>query len=315
MCKKAPEASAAATRRRRPRPSPRERPPEATAAAVVPPIKRAHLVTDEGFLRRLLANLGALAVLLAAGASSRRATDLFLDAYHAAKERMMDIAGEMAWWSLLSLLASSCCAVQLLLNALSLGCAGFNAVLGPLRPTFLALMIVAQLGSWCAARYYSGYASGGNAQSWRMAAGSTVVSGMLTLLPEMLAWQTARREKGWRKHQQLQNGTEDDDTNNVETTIHLQLSTMGCSSCVSTVSRVLDGIDGIARHRVSLEKGIAEIVFEEGMPGGAAVAGASALPRQIMEQLEQAGFPAIACSGETNYCSGYTDTHNPAITE
>ncbi|KAL9186748.1 hypothetical protein ACHAXT_010468 [Thalassiosira profunda] len=302
MCK-APEASAAATRRRRRRrrPSPRERPPEATAA-VVPPIKRAHLVTDEGFLRRLLANLGALAVLLAAGASSPRATDLFLDAYHAAKERMMDIAGEMAWWSLLSLLASSCCAVQLLLNALSLGCAGFNTVLGPLRPTFLALMIVAQLGSWCAAYYFSAYASGGNAQSWRMTAGSTVVSGMLTLLPEMLEWQTARRERGRRKYKQLQNGTEEDDgtlTNSVRTTMQLQLSTMGCSSCVSTVSRVLDGIDGVARHRVSLEKGIAEIVFEEGMPGGGAGAGASDLKRQIMEQLERAGFPAIACSGDT----------------
>ena len=32
------------------------------------------------------------------------------------------------------LLSSSCCLLQILLNFLSLGCAGFNKLLGPLRP-------------------------------------------------------------------------------------------------------------------------------------------------------------------------------------
>lgn len=36
------------------------------------------------------------------------------------------------------LLSSSCCVLQLLLNALSVGCAGFSA-LTPYRPLFLAL--------------------------------------------------------------------------------------------------------------------------------------------------------------------------------
>ena len=43
---------------------------------------------------------------------------------------------------ILPLLSSSCCLIQLLINAFvgASGCAGFNTVLGPFRPTFLAVL-------------------------------------------------------------------------------------------------------------------------------------------------------------------------------
>ncbi|KAI9359237.1 hypothetical protein DFJ73DRAFT_757695 [Zopfochytrium polystomum] len=48
-----------------------------------------------------------------------------------------------------ALLASSCCVVQLLLNAFSIGCAGF-AVLDPYAPVFAALCLAALSASWLA---------------------------------------------------------------------------------------------------------------------------------------------------------------------
>jgi hypothetical protein len=50
--------------------------------------------------------------------------------------RLLEVGGAVVG----GLLSSSCCAVQLALNALSLGCAGF-AVLDKLRPAFLALTV------------------------------------------------------------------------------------------------------------------------------------------------------------------------------
>ena len=49
------------------------------------------------------------------------------------------------WWTLLSLLSSSCCVIQLALNMLSVGCAGFNSILGPARPFFLACALHARV--------------------------------------------------------------------------------------------------------------------------------------------------------------------------
>ena len=48
----------------------------------------------------------------------------------------------------LGLLSSACCVVQILLGLLSFGCAGLNTVLGPWRPTFLALSIILQAFIW-----------------------------------------------------------------------------------------------------------------------------------------------------------------------
>ena len=52
---------------------------------------------------------------------------------------------EPGLWGVVGLLSSSCCALQLVLNAFSVGCAGFNTVLGPLRPYLLALASVLQV--------------------------------------------------------------------------------------------------------------------------------------------------------------------------
>eukprot|EP00571_Detonula_confervacea_P007741 CAMPEP_0172326768 /NCGR_PEP_ID=MMETSP1058-20130122/57525_1 /TAXON_ID=83371 /ORGANISM="Detonula confervacea, Strain CCMP 353" /LENGTH=233 /DNA_ID=CAMNT_0013043633 /DNA_START=354 /DNA_END=1055 /DNA_ORIENTATION=- len=229
------------------------------------------------------------------------------------KECMMQIANEMAWWSILGLLSSSCCAIQIVLNALSFGCAGFNNFLGPVRPTFVALTIVAQISSW-----YVAYSYSTRRNQWRFTVMSSLLSVVLTLLPEALAWQTVKRErlrqqtptnseKEWN-HSLLNEDTADTTVcGTTTTTLQFQLSTMGCSSCVSTVSKVLDGIDGAIRHTVTLEDGIAGIVLDNessvhrhekiGHPAGV-VSMHDTLWNDIADQLHAAGFPVDICDSK-----------------
>ena len=192
---------------------------------------------------------------------------------------MLQLCSQFAWWTLLGLLSSSCCAIQILLNALSFGCAGFNNVLGQIRPTFVALTIVSQFSSWYVLIVYSV-----TYQQWRVTATSTVLSLVLTLLPEMLDWQTTKREE--RKIRYLK------DYNTIK--LQFALSTLGCSSCVSTVSKVLDGIHGVVQHTVILENGTAEIVLDKyllGMSEDTADVSTNDLWKAIADQLVEAGFP------------------------
>lgn len=221
-----------------------------------------HLITDDGFVRRLAANLLAMPIIIAVCFTNRNLRNIFMDAYYGFKEYAMLVASEMAWWSVLGLLSSSCCAIQILLNAFSFGCAGFNNVLGPIRPTFIAMTIILQIGSWYVA-YYSVL------RQWKMTALSTILSFCLTLLPEALSWQTRRGRFGQQSQPKLnedfKNTSLKNDDNKMGRIIHLRfkLSTMGCSSCEATVSKVLDGVDGALQHTVTLADGNVEISLDE----------------------------------------------------
>ena len=241
--------------------------------------RRMYLITDDGFTLHLTINLLVLISLIAVCISYQPLHNISLDIYYSIKEYMLQLCSQFAWWTLLGLLSSSCCAIQILLNALSFGCAGFNNVLGQIRPTFVALTIVSQFSSWYVLIVYSI-----TYQQWRVTATSTVLSLVLTLLPEMLDWQTNKREE--RMIRNLKDYS----------TIKLQfkLSTLGCSSCVSTVSKVLDGIHGVVQHTVILENGTAEIVLDKsllGMSEDTADVSTNDLWKAIANQLVEAGFP------------------------
>jgi copper chaperone CopZ len=181
--------------------------------------------------------------------------------------------------------------VQILLNTFAFGCAGFNTVLGPARPTFVALTIVAQGSSW--------YVASSRPYQWKTTASMTLVSVGLTLLPEALAWRTAQRA-GPRRAVPAGGHPRDLDGDG---TIHLrlQLSTMGCSSCVATVSQVLGDIEGVLRQTVSLEDGSADIFFDEAVTRRRIGSGAGKgsmndlLRKDVADQLQAAGFPVDAC--------------------
>lgn len=154
---------------------------------------RTALVTSPGFGKAFALNLAGLGALLALAASYPPAADAGVRALERFQLLTLRTAHQLAWWTAISLLSSSCCALQLLLNLISMGCAGFNTVLGPLRPTLLALQLGAQGWMWHVAL---------RNQPWQIpvAAASTALASILTFLPELLdalsRHRLARLERG-----------------------------------------------------------------------------------------------------------------------
>lgn len=150
------------------------------------------------------------------------------------------------YW-LLALLASSCCALQLVLNCFSMGCAGFNTVLGPWRPFFVAMAVSGQVCMW----------RGIERPDIQLAQAycATAVTVFITLMPEVLYLWTVRRsekservllESAMRKTSAStssvcrgENGPEASSAQRVTTTIHLQVSGMACVACVDTIKRTI----------------------------------------------------------------------------
>ena len=126
----------------------------------------------------------------------------------------------------LPLLASSCCLIQLGINLLAGGCAGFNTVLGPTRPYFLSLLFygTVQTARWTSFSWY-----GATAFRWAVA-----------LLPEALDF--------WNRSQQQATsvivGSNEKphltpDTAPWSATLQLEIPTMGCVACINKIDTAL----------------------------------------------------------------------------
>ena len=110
-----------------------------------PPSAKEKLLWSPGVLKQTAASFAVLWLAKRWALSDPRALWYVDGAREAVQGALLRGAHGLEWWAALSLLSSSCCALQLLLNAFSLGCAGFNTYLGPLRPFFLALTAHARL--------------------------------------------------------------------------------------------------------------------------------------------------------------------------
>lgn len=73
------------------------------------------------------------------------------------------------------------------------------------------------------------------------------------------------------------------------TTLRFHLPTLGCASCVSTVSSLLDSLEIVVNHRVQFEDGIVEV---EIVPDTEGRANDDLFWHQISTELADAGFPA-----------------------
>lgn len=250
------------------------------------PPKRKYLLTDEGFLPALLVNLFIMVTTVIGIALHQSSREYVVNAYFSINEKMMAIANRNAWWALLGLLSSSCCALQIILNAASFGCSGVNAFLGPMRPTFVSFAILSIGISWVVAwpRPYQ----------WKPTALSTGLSLLLTLMPEFINLRTQRRAQR-RRLRELDEGKLDDlvlhpDGKRTEpTTLYFHLPTLGCASCVSTVSGLLDRLEIVVNHRVHFEDGVVQV---EIAPDTQSNANDDLLWHQISSELADAGFPA-----------------------
>ena len=94
----------------------------AAAPSGAMPKKDAYLLTSPGFAGQLALNLLLMGALAAACVTVQPLFELGQALHDFVTEQMMHAAHRMAWWSLLGLLSSSCCALQIMLNAFSFGC-------------------------------------------------------------------------------------------------------------------------------------------------------------------------------------------------
>ena len=119
---------------------------------------------------------------------------------------------------------------------MSVGCAGFNTVLGPFRPQFLALAAVLQAWVWTIE--VDARAHGAPADE-SVVVGSLLVVG-LSFMPEALSL--------WVAHRGGTVATSDDGA-----MLTLRVSGMGCSACSAKVQDALTAVPGIAAAAVDLE--------------------------------------------------------------
>ncbi len=129
----------------------------------------------------------------------------------------------------LPLLSSSCCAIQLAVNAISVaimgagaGCIGFNTFLGPLRPYLLAVVVA-----------YHTFQSTPSATLFRYA---------IAFMPEFVfGWNEVLRSYWKKRNSSMTAGTTADGVSEttVQATLIVEVPTMGCVACVNKIESSL----------------------------------------------------------------------------
>jgi len=157
------------------------------------------------------------------------------------------------------LVSSSCCLLQLgvnLLTAMNLahvGCAGFNKVLGPVRPQ-LRMLTGGWLGVSCLLHFTRRcpekipediWRKRQRTGAWRLLL-RTLLCLVLTFLPEVLVWSGGPGVAP--------------DVRSAEV-LKVKVDGMGCEACQVHVQSVMDRMDGVVSSHVDFATGQAEIVI------------------------------------------------------
>ena len=267
-------------------------PPHAQSlSATALPYKKEHLIWEVGFARRFFLSLTVCAAVLLAAKHSQEAWLQGMVFQARLTGWLMWLSHRMEWWSVLGLLSSSCCVLQLLLNVFSLGCAGFNTWLGPLRPLMLAITVSLQASMWRVVLT-------GRGQNLLVSAtGATALTTVLSLLPELLHLYVHQHAASARRGAAAAAGAE----------MCFRVEGMGCTAGTAKVQRTVEALPGVAGCSVQLEAGEAVVRLDEVAAVDPRMA--SALQRSVASALKEAGFPA-ACVGET---FGETPTTKDAL--
>ena len=123
-------------------------------------------------------------------------------------------------WAQISLpmLSSACCLLQLLLNLFSVGCAGFNSYLGPIRPVFIGVLGYLSILSDPFKHF-----------------GQMIVSWGMALLPEWLYIWNKYKPKVSISHHRNEKAIISKRT----MTVQLHVPSMGCVACVNKINSSL----------------------------------------------------------------------------
>ena len=172
----------------------------------------------------------------------------------------------------LPLLSSSCCLLQLIINALvgAGGCAGFNTLLGPLRPLFLSLLAYL---NW----------------SVRPPLNQGILRLSLALLPEAVhLWNQ------WLVlHWQQRNNFKTNDTTAIWATVEVEIPTMGCVACVNKIDmslrqsapdKILDATSWLDPQKEKGGRARLQLALESREE-------LNSMNELILRQIHDAGFP------------------------
>ena len=135
------------------------------------------------------------------------------------------------------LLGSSCCAIQLGMNLLGLGCSGLNVWLGPLRPWTRAATATFFALRWASAP----------PQRRRALLAATFVAAVLTFLPEILLY------AGSTALAPPTGGA---------VRLELKVEGMGCEACQLAVAGALQRASGVLDAAADFETGTASLLVQ-----------------------------------------------------
>eukprot|EP00947_MAST-08B_sp_MAST-8B-sp1_P000199 g199.t1 len=263
-----------------------------TPPALLPvaPKARLYLVTEPGFLGRFIAVVSTALLALWVASHFEAAVGLLDSVSHRLQFQLIIYANQssqhsqLLGWFLLSMLSSSCCALQLFLGLFSFGCAGFNTVLGPLRPGFLAFTLLAQGWMWKTILDQPARAS------YQASALATGLSIALSFLPEALHYGFASGPLG--------RGAKG---RNATVIVEFDVEGLGCIACSKTITRVLSGHDAVRNVKVTIETGIVAAELDTAANGTSAAGGQAAktaaddtadIAKELAVLMDEAGFPA-----------------------
>ncbi|XRB03377.1 mercuric ion transport protein [Pycnococcus provasolii] len=201
---------------------------------------KAYVLSRSEFFLKYLACLATLSAALAAAHAHDETRNMLEDALAHVQLKMLDGARALALWTVISMLASACCALQILLACLSLGCAGLNTVLGPVRPMSLAVATVAVFASWYVMLTRA---------PWQLPSvvANTAFTAAVTLLPEIVEWRTTSR----RRSVDL----------NTASVVKVRVGGIGCTACAAAASSAAEAVVGVSSFLVDVDTGVATVTL------------------------------------------------------
>ena len=244
--------------------------------------KKAHLLWSPGFAKTLVSSMVTLGFCCYVGYSSPSVSTVFMDVEEGFRMLLLHQAHRFALWGVLSLLSSSCCLIQLVLNAFSIGCAGMNTWMGPMRPRLLALTLVLCIASWWIAIRSPVFL-------WKQCVLSTIFSLGNSFLPEFL----------YIYNNNIRGVKMPEGDENTSTFVTIKLSNLGCAACMTAVTGVALSHAPFMKRVVSVSVEDSKAIFEvrnDETTRSAALA-------KLIDDLDAKGFPAHVVE-ETSLCPG-----------
>lgn len=173
----------------------------------------------------------------------------------------------------LPLMSSACCAIQLILNSIGVGCAGFNTVLGPLRPYFVATLIFKSIEMFTSTQtiHIVKFTS-----AW-----------FLALLPEFIHFMNNRRAS---KVRVLLNDECYYSNDAKRILVTLNIPSMGCVACINKIDATIQNLEHVINGSSRLNNigkgGIGTVLLECSNDTNVGT-----ITQKLVQSVTDAGFP------------------------